>query len=96
MGGLPQRQSRVSHNVAHICLRLRVGKDRRDARGTPHQICSAIGRCSWSDQGSFALLVRVGTAPLAYSFMVHSFAAIAHTTRSARSTIGGASLSRSP
>jgi hypothetical protein len=44
----------------------------------PDQIFSAIGRCSWYDQGSFALLVRAGTAPLAYNFMVQSFAAIAH------------------
>ena len=37
---------------------------------------------SWTsdryDQGSFALIVRAGTAPLAYNFMVQSFSSIAH------------------
>ncbi|EWM24489.1 short-chain dehydrogenase reductase [Nannochloropsis gaditana] len=44
----------------------------------PSQIFSGIGRCHWYDQGTFAVLVRAGTAPLAYNAMVQGFAAIAH------------------
>ncbi|KAM3568880.1 hypothetical protein VYU27_009006 [Nannochloropsis oceanica] len=44
----------------------------------PSQIFSGIGRCHWYDQGAFAVLVRAGTAPLAYNAMVQVFAGIAH------------------
>jgi hypothetical protein len=33
--------------------------------------------CNRYDQGSFALIVRTFTAPLAYNFMVQSFGALA-------------------
>lgn len=44
----------------------------------PDQIFSGIGRCNWYDQGSFAIIVRSFTAPLAYNAMVGGFASIAH------------------